>query len=132
MTTVTQAVRSQLVSAVNKPSEFKREANRKALRAAIDSAIEQITNQLLGPGARSREQMIKGLNQLIAKTSNDEIVKAVLAVLVDAAKLEALSYDEDGDRFESYVVGTLKPLIDLTQNAAVGLPRKNGHQFRRL
>lgn len=117
MVVITKVVWEAIIKAVDKPSAYKRKGPRKELRAAVDSAVEEITNHLLGRGARSREQMIKGLNGLIAKKGSDEVATAVLAVLNEFKKLELFSYGEDEDVFTSYVEEILKPMINLTKYA---------------
>ena len=117
MIAITEVVWRKINDAVSKPTAFKKRRERKTLLAAVDSAVEQITNDLLGPGARSREQMIRGLNQFIARNRGDDLARAVLAVLNDFKKVDALSYDEDDDPFAAFVEERLKPIISLTKYA---------------
>jgi hypothetical protein len=112
---LTETVWKKIREATENPSAFSKKAERKVLMAAVDTALEMITNEFFGAAARSHEQMIKRLNRLVVAGYGElKLAKAVLAVLADYKKLQAVSYDEDDDDFDKLADELLNPLVDLT------------------
>lgn len=114
---ITKAVWQTIIDAVERPEKFNAPGSRKPLRAAVESAIEQISNTILGKAARSHEQMIKRLNEWCAQNPKSEhvpLVNYALGILREIDSLEAFSYDDvDDDRFETFIEDHLQPTINL-------------------
>lgn len=112
---ISKATWQVIIDAVAAPRSHLRGTARRNFRAAVELAVEQICNHILGADVRSPDQMALGLNRWIrsnATHKNAGLARAVVKVIADYRIIQAAGSPED-DKYVQVIEGSIMKMINL-------------------